>query len=237
MTDDTIFNNDGNQPAPAAGAAGNEPPTLSVLPDSVKELVGEGKKYATVEKALEGLLHAQSHITKLEEENGGLRKAGESALSVEEVHKTVKELLEAERATHVSAGLDEAAVLSLLSRESEKQAGARKLKENSDAVVHALQDKFGDKAEEMYKTKAQELGLSVKELNEWTGKSPKAVLALFGAKSDSSLSSSRSTVNSEALARLSSALPKPKKSVMYGAKTSDVTALWEEIKKEITSNR
>src|SRR5687768_7954579 len=85
MTDQTIFSDDVDQtPSDATPATTTQENTI---PPELVELVGAGKKYATVEAALKALPHSQSHINKLEAELATLR---------EEVtkRKTTQELLD-----------------------------------------------------------------------------------------------------------------------------------------------
>lgn len=228
MTDATIFD---DQPAtpPANEVTPPVAPTI-VLPDSVKELVGPGKKYTSVEKALEALAHSQNHIATLEADNRTLREKAESAVTVDTVYETVQELLKKERSTSGSAPLDEAALGSVLDRKlTEREANAKRAG-NVESVKSALTGKFGEKASEVFRAKAEELGLSVQTLNELAATSPKAALEYFGVKPTGVPSRPSSTVNTEALASRPSDPPKIK-TVMGGATTKEVVATWQEIKK------
>ena len=61
---------------------GTPAPTGIKLPDEALDLIGEGKKYGSVEAALKALPHAQKHIATLEAEAQALREqlAKEKAL-------------------------------------------------------------------------------------------------------------------------------------------------------------
>lgn len=52
---------------------------------ALEELVGEGKKYATVADLAKAYLNADAHITRLEEENANFRKQGDVSTKVEEL--------------------------------------------------------------------------------------------------------------------------------------------------------
>lgn len=176
MTDESIFN-DGNTPPVI------EQPKPPVIPDSLKELVGEGKKYATVEKALESIPHAQAHIARIEQEANELRQRMAEAKAAEEVYAKLMETMNGKNeATPPTSGLDEASVAALFDRrlaEREAEAAARA---NVEKVKKALVTKYGDKAEEIYKAKADELGVGVNFLNDVVRRSPKAAEELFGIK-------------------------------------------------------
>lgn len=220
MSDESIFN-------PPADQQVVPPKPEITLPDSVAELVGEGKKYASVEKALEALPHAQQHILRLEQEAIELREKAAKAASAEEVLRAVQELKDKPPTQGVP--LDDAALAELVSNTLNKQLSVReaqaKAQTNAKVVTDALVLKHGDKAEEVYRQKASELGITVQRLNELASESPKAALMYFNVTSTST-SHSSSTVNSSALdlTRRPDLPPKPPKSLMAGADSKDVQA-------------
>jgi len=115
MSESNLFDGAPATPTPV------EPPkpTPTAIPDPLKELIGEGKKYATLDKALESIPHAQAHIQRLEEESRQLREQVASAKAVGEVYETVQELLKAEKATPALAPVvDENAIASILDRKT-----------------------------------------------------------------------------------------------------------------------
>lgn len=221
MSDDTIFSDPTKSTeAPKAGI---------VLPDEAKELIGEGKKYASVEEALKALPHAQKHISTIEEENKRLREKAEGGQSAEEVLRTVQELLKAEKqATPALAGMDESSVAAILDRKLAQKALEDTAKANVSAVTTALRAKFGDKAEEMYKAKAAELGVSVSFLNDVAKASPKAALEMFSLKVPVTTSSNGS-VNTEVLPNTIHT-PAKQPRIMGGATTEQIMAAWRAAK-------
>lgn len=226
MTDENLFN-------PVQTNDGVEPPQAPVLPDNVKDLVGPGKKYATVEKALEALVHSQDHIARIEAENADIRARAEAALSVEQVHETVQELLKKERETRGPVSVDEAALSGVLDRALTQREQQKIAKENANAVVGALSGKFGEKAQEQYELKAKELGLSVADLNELSKKSPKAVLGYFGISEKAPVVvRTHGSINTTALNN-NSPLPEKPKSPMSGGTTKDIQAMWDYAKKKV----
>ena len=225
MSDD-IFDN-GQQTPPA----NVEPPKAPELPDPLKELVGEGKKYASVDKALESIPHAQKHIEQLENELKELRDKVGKATATEEVYKTVQELLAQNKATPNSPALDEAQIAALLDRKLTERESQAIAKRNVESVKNALESKFGDKAKEVYNKKAEELGVPVSFLNDVVAKSPNAAFELFGLKNGSAPAPTptKGGVNTEAFKQPAS---QPRKSVMGGATTSDMVAAWRASKPE-----
>lgn len=215
MSEENIFTEGQTPPA-------GEQPTATQLPDHLKDLVGPGKKYATVEKALESIPHAQQHISTLETELKGMREKIATAVSAEQVYETVQQLLEAEKATLSVAAVDENSLAALLDRKLTEREALAKQQANVSSVKAALANKFGEKAEEMYVAKATELGVGVQFLNDIVKHSPKAALELFGlAHTPTPIRTTSGGINTEALNAQKQPPAKPK-SVMGGASTQEM---------------
>lgn len=205
-------------------------PAPTVLPDHLKELVGEGKKYASVDKALESIPHAQTHIQRLETELQEMRDKVTKATATDEVYATVKELLEQQRATpsggtevDVDSRIDSILDRRLTEREQKARASA-----NVSKVKDALSAKFGDKASEVYKEKAKSLGLSTDFLNSVVAASPEAAFELFGMKPSSTVPAPSSPgVRTDTFTHNA---PAPVKTVMGGASSNDVLEAWRAAK-------
>lgn len=230
MSEQTIFDNQPDQPPVV-----DPPKPQFQLPDSVAELVGEGKKYASVEKALEALPHAQTHIQKLETELADLRKAQENSQSAEEVLRAIQEAKE--KLQTPGAALDQEALAKLVATTLDSQLTVReqqtRAQSNAKQVMEALRQKHGDKAKDVYVAKAEELGISVQRLNELASESPKAALAYFGAAPVAS-TRTHSTVNTASLPdnRQDGLPPKPTKSLMAGASSQEVQAYFASLRRE-----
>jgi hypothetical protein len=226
-----IFDDDGGNQTTTQDTTVTPAPDLSkILPDSLKDMVGEGKKYASVEKALESIPHAQSHIERLETELKDMRSKVESSVATNEVYDTVKKLLEAERKTPEGGKWDEATLAELLDRKLTERDTLAKQQANVQSVKKALEDKYGDTAKEVYNKKAEELGVSVKFLNDVVAASPNAAFELFGVNKSNSTSvpaGTRSTVNTDAFKPQP---PTQKASIMGGADTADMVAAWRAAK-------
>lgn len=218
---DSIFDDNGQTPPVVV------PPVTPSIPDPLKELVGEGKKYATLDKALESIPHAQAHIARLEQEAQELRQKQAEAIAVEEVYKKLMDSMHKNDGITppVVSGLDEASVLAIL----EQREAALAAKANVTRVKDALVGKYGEKAQEVYETKARELGVSTDFLNEVVRKSPKAAEELFGIKPKDTPSGA--TVGSIRTDALNDSRPPAKpKSVMAGATTEDILSAWRAAK-------
>lgn len=224
MSDNKLF--DDPQTTPEGDANAQPQPATLVLPDPLKDLVGEGKKYASVEKALESIPHAQAHIQKLEQELKELREAVAKARGVDEVYNTVQDLLKQETATPVPAVVDEDSLAAILDRKLAEREAAKRAQANREAVKKALVEKYGEKAKEAYESRLKELGLGEQFVDSLIAHSPAAALELFGLKGSTpkAPAPSLSSVNTAAL----NSTPKeqPVKTVMGGATTQEIIAAW-----------
>lgn len=227
---DSIFDT-GN---PDPGNSG-EPPKLPGLPDNLKDLVGEGKKYASVEKALEALPHAQAHIERLEQEAKELRENVTRGVSAEEVMRTVQDLLKAERGQTPAATMDEAGIAGMLDRVVSERERKQAESANRNSVDVAMKGKFGEKAKEVFVQRATELGMSVQSLEAMAKSSPKAALELLGVKpaQGAPVAHSRSTINTEGLTQVRQD-PAPRRLMTGGATQADIMAAWRDAGKPQT---
>lgn len=228
MTDTTLFPEAGATPPTQESAT---TPAAPVLPDEVIGLVGAGKKYASVEDALKALPHAQAHIARIEEENKALREKAAQAKALEEVYEALtSRQLNTEQTTPVIPVLDETMLDSVLERKLQEKQAIELRNKNLSTVKDSLTGKFGEKAPEVFSTKAKELGVNEAFLTDLAAKSPAAALELFGlAKKESTPTTAVSggSINTQALGNNKPApIAKP---VMAGAKTEDVLAAWRAV--------
>lgn len=223
MTD--IFDDNGT-PTPAPVVV---PPSQPVLPDSLKDMVGEGKKYASVEAALASIAPAQGHISKIEQENAELRQKVAEAIAVEEVYKKLTEANTNSGVTPPVAGLDEASVAALVAKQlADRDANAVRVA-NESRVRDALVGKYGDKAKEVYEAKAKELGVGVDFLNEVVRRSPKAAEELFGVKQkEAGAAPTTPSINTGALSNTRPPVERPR--IMVGATTEQLVSAWRAAK-------
>lgn len=225
-----VFTSDANPQTPAPVA---QPVAALPLPDEVADLIGEGKKYADPITALKALKPSQEHIKRLEEENAALRARAQDADRVDEVYKAVQEL-QNQKQTPAVQSLDENAVASLVQRQLQEQRAREEAERNAANVREALSGAFGEKAKDAFFAKAQDLNMSVEELNAIARRSPKAALELFGLtpKPNGAPKQFTSTVNTEVLTHR--AQPEfQKKPLMHGADTKDIIAALRHYKNEV----
>ena len=227
---DNIF---GDQPT-AAPAAPTAEPTQQPQPASVAntpvqdpytELLSgikttEGNaKYGTVSDALNSIPAAQSHIEKLELENSQLREANDQSNAVDTI---LERLNQQQVVDQPQTGMDENTVLALISSALENSEQQKTDNQNTQAVVTAMTEKFGDKAEEALYGKAAELGISNEFMNQLAAKSPRAVLEMFKT-TESGMHKTAEGINT-------SGMQEPPKEIntkiMGGATQEQVLDLW-----------
>lgn len=172
MPDQTLFNNGEGNNSPATGTEGDNP---------LAELIGEGKKYANEAAALASIIPAQKHITTLEAEAADLRAKAESGATVQSVLDAIKSGQQvAPVAGNENAALTEPQDVSKLVTDilnEREQVGAAKA--NELKVDAEMTKRFGTKSEETMVAKAQELNMSVANMQELAQRSPDAFLAFF----------------------------------------------------------
>lgn len=199
-------------PAPQATSnVANAPQNdaLATLLSQIRNERGE-QKYRTVEEALNGLKHAQEFIpqltTKQRQLEQELEDARRAAAKVAEIENTVKSLTQQVSSPPATQGpaITPEQVAELIDVTLQRKQAETSAQANTKAVTAAVLAKFGDKAEQVFYGKAEELGLSKAEFNALAAKTPKAVLNLLGI-TDTAVtpqqvkSSSQSVINTTAL--------------------------------------
>jgi hypothetical protein len=233
MSEQSIFNADKAVQDNTQNPATTQTQTTS--PD-LEELVGDGKKYKTVDELAKAYKNADQFINTLKTENATLKETQTKT-------KTVEELLEEFRAAAASAGsptqgtsapsappvdivktVDEIVAQRLTQQEVQKQA-----LQNTGSVVAAFSEKFGDQGEAEYIKLAQETGLSIASLNRLAATSPAAVLKLAGLTPKSANTTvpakTGGSVNTEAF-RNQNVGTTQSSAKIQGTKTSDLISAW-----------
>ncbi len=157
--------------------------SLDNLPE-VASLVGEGKKYKTLEDALRSVPHAQSHIQELESTLESLREELNKRITLEDA---VSELRTGTKRIEPPAGDSnhsvEAPKEDDVAKIVEQIVSGREMKlvkeANQKKVVDTLRGAFGDKTKEVYDAKMASLGMSHEDFTILSTNSPQAALALF----------------------------------------------------------
>lgn len=167
-----------------SGATGTE--------DLVNNLVGEGKKYKSVNDLAYSKVAADAHIRKVQDENKALREALQRQQALEDLLKQVRE--PSPVAPNVTSNpahnsgdesgapsLDdiEAKVLKRLEERTQKEREAR----NMELVKSTVQDVFGPNFGTELKARLAETDLSEVEADRLAKNNPKAFFRLLGIDS------------------------------------------------------
>lgn len=201
-------------------------------------------KYDNIEKALDALAESQSFISKITQENSSLRtqqeelaKKAEKADTLEEVINRLKNSPEPKESTPpVGKEITEATV-SEIDKAVDARIKAReeqeKLVSNFNNVNQQLLAKFGERANEIVRSKAKELDLTLEEFKTLAAKSPKLVLGHFEIKSNEPAPST-SSVNTVGFRPKEDELKRPEQSLLSGpgANTKNITDFMSKIRAE-----
>jgi hypothetical protein len=225
--------------APAAGAPS--------LPDPVKELVGDGKKYASIEAALASIPHAQNHIKTLETEQAAAKaklakfeqEVAELRAEQEKTDKldTILAKIEASRSTPSdpqAVGVDASEISRLVKTTlSEVQESAVKVA-NQQAANDKMLELFGEKAAEVVANKAKDLGIGIDFLQSTAQRSPKAFFELMGVTKDTTpRTGAMGSINAAALQQPAAPMSTI---VKAGASTKDMRNAWKAAGEAIRKN-
>lgn len=179
--------------------------------DYLEALVGEGKKFADAQALAKGKYEADVYIENLKAELDNLR--AEAA-----AQKKIEELLAQRQATNQEpspapeahqpareAGktLSEEDLVAKIRETLAAESSQNAIRSNVTAVAERLVAEYGDedRANEVVRNKARELGVSVEFLQEVAAKSPKAFYAQLGLTSEPNRSAAptKSDINPAAL--------------------------------------
>ena len=150
--------------------------------DSLKLLVGEGKKYATVEDMAKGMVHGQTHITKLESEATTLREDAQKQTSIDEILAAInadkgsnQHSEQQQQEDQPAAKPDTVDIATQIKTALAEQAQTTSAEANVQQVTSSLSKSLGARANEVYSRVGKELGVNLDELSKT---SPEAVIRL-----------------------------------------------------------
>jgi len=224
MTDSTIF----TQATPDAALV-TPPASTTTLPQEVIELVGQGKKYATVDDALKSVPHAQKHIKTLEEELASTKAELEKRKTAEQLLDEIKSGMKPAESPSAFGQITSDNVAQIVEQTLVKKTQEQVVKTNISKVTSAFSGKYGEKAEEAFKTLAKDTGMSVDELNRLSATSPNAVLQLAGITGKQVVTGGgrmSSSVNTDGLAPTDQSGQLSAR-VKQGASTKDLVNAWK----------
>lgn len=225
-----------------------QPPVTQQAPNPYEDLLKGIKneaglpKYATLEDALNALKHSQDYIPQVksqlsqkDQELADLRAKLEQHQSLEDVVSRLTKPTQPDTKDDPPSvsGLDESAVMKLVQQQLERNQQTLSAQANQQQVENALKAKYGDKAGDVVKQRAAELGLTPQALGELSSKSPQAVLALFNTQGSQGPKPTTSSVNTSSFQTVVPTLERPTKSLLTGASSRDQTAYMQKIKEEV----
>lgn len=242
MTDQSIFND--SIPAPQ-GSQAQSTDAFATMLSAIKNENGQ-QKYASVEKALEALAHAQGYIPELKTEvqvrdeiiNNLKAELGQKS-SIEELVSKLSQAQAPQQAAQPApanqVGLDQNSVADLVNKVIDNRTQTERFQANVNKTQEILVSKFGEKTKEVIAEKARELGLSTQEIGKLAGQSPQAVFAMFGLAGQNPAPSV--TTGSVTLPGYKQPeapeLERPKKSLLRGATSKDQAAYMREIRENV----
>jgi hypothetical protein len=203
------------------------PANTTTLPPEVSELVGQGKKYATVDDALKSVPHAQNHIKTLTEELQAAKAELEKRKTAEQLLEEIKSGIkptEIPSTSPITPDIVAQLIKQTLSEQQQETVAAK----NVEQVTTTFSAKYGDKAEEVYIELAKQTGLTVQQLNLLSKTSPAAVLKLAGLSDSKPPVAGKldSSVNTENFQRQQDTSTLSAK-VRSGASTKDLVNSWK----------
>ncbi len=191
---------------------------------------GDRQKYSTVEDALKAIPNAQNHIKTLEQENQELKAKMEKVESLEKLYAKLEEKATSQ-ANQPQGGevFDESKLTQLLESTLSKREQEQMAQKNVNSVIEAFKTKYGDKAEEVYNSVANEAGIDGDTLRSLAARSPKAVLKLAGIDSKQKSGQPAATTSQFRTEGLQAAKDRPQPRVaMVGHNTEDLVRAWRE---------
>jgi hypothetical protein len=182
MTTDSIFNAD-----------------KSVTPAETKEqglfaaLVGETQKYKSAEDLAKAYSNADAFIEQLKEENRKLREANVQAKTIDEVLERISKTGET-KVVDTPPAFSEDKVAELVERTLTGREVAKVQETNLLQADKLMKEKFGDKAGEVFKSKAATPELA-KVYMELAARSPQDFVSLFASSVAPSTSMDMGSMN------------------------------------------
>lgn len=171
---------------------------------TLNDLVGEGKKFKTVDDLAKAKLESDRFIERLQTEQRELRDELNKRLTTEEALRkaqeagTVEPRTQSEPAPVQKRQEEQPNITSEVERVLAQREQANKLRSNIDTVTARMTELYDtvEKAAEVVQRKATELDMSVAQLQKLASDNPKAFFKLIGAedkpKGDSGTSWQRS---------------------------------------------
>lgn len=144
------------------------------------DMVGEGKRYATVEELAKGKQEADAFIEQLKSETAGLREDLSKRPTMEDIQDIVKSYASEQESTNSNVSGED--IQKLVQTELQASKVADKQADNVKQASDKMFELYGDKAKEVVQQKANELGVAVEYLEQMAAANPKIFYATMGVQ-------------------------------------------------------
>lgn len=243
MTDQSnLFNEQQEQKTAVDQQQQNQAPASDPLNDLLGSIKNEqgAPKYRDIPSALDGLKHSQDFIQTLKREKQELEDRYRAAQAELEKRSSVEDIVQRLASQNGDAGktntsgLSEQQIAELVASQLTQHQQVSIETQNLKSVNETLIQRFGEKAGETLKAKADELGLTVRELGELAKKTPKAVLAYF-PEVQQQQQSQKQGLNTSGFqgTPVPQDIPAPSKSLLAGASSREQAEYMKAIKQHI----
>lgn len=229
----------------------NQPTVVneSLFAEKLAEIKNESgeQKYDSIVKALDGLANAQKFIPQLkselsqrDQEIATLKAQLEKVQSVEDV---VSRLLPNSDVPQVKpevsvdqpnvSGLDEQTVTNLIKDYLTKESATKAQLDNVNKVQSALIAAYGDKAVDVIRNKASEIGTTPKDLESLAKQYPDMVLKLFEVKPQKLNLNTTPSVHIPPYNAGQTSLERPTKSLLSGATSKEQKEYFSKVRDDV----
>lgn len=183
------------------------------LENPLADYVGEGRKYSNVADLVKGYENGQVHIARIEQENREYREKLQADIDAQRARLNTPPSQEPnQQAPQADQRANEQDLVERIREVNRQDRVAEKQANNLEAATNKLIETFGDAeaAKERVKTRAAELGVSVKFLMDSAAQSPAAFFATMELeKAPRPQAAPRGNVNPAALSTLTPGAAKP----------------------------
>lgn len=184
---------------------------VTATQELLESLVGEGKRYKTINDLAFAKINADAHIKRMAEENKALREAQQRASALEDLVKSMRETSQVTKdddPSDTKAGgagaLDADTIVAQVLTSLEERTKQQQERENMAVVKKTIAESLGPNWQAELKAKVEDSGLSEQEADVFARRNPKAFFKLLGINTEQKATNSlfnsvpATTVNSTA---------------------------------------
>lgn len=162
----------------------------------LNQMVGDGKKYSSEEELAKGNYHAQKHIESLETQMAEMKEDLLKRKSLEDLSEQILNARQPEPnvtetpSAKTTPDVDEASIKQLVAQAAQEQFQTMEAQRSADVnqrdLAADMVKAYGGKeqAEQHYINTANELGMSLEEMNTVVGANPEAARRLLGMNAE-----------------------------------------------------